>query len=126
MAVYDNLPVYKATYDLLIAIFRLNDNLTKQYKYTLGAEIKKELMELLVAIYQANIGREKETHLRHAKEKIVTAKLYVRLLHDLGQINQKRFVALSDQVEDVAKQLTSWYKSAVSKENREKAIIQNN
>lgn len=35
MATYDNLPVYKKSYDLLLQTFEVVKNFEKQYKYTL-------------------------------------------------------------------------------------------
>jgi len=35
MATYDNLPVYKASYDLLLLIFNVVKEFKKEYKYTL-------------------------------------------------------------------------------------------
>ena len=34
MAKYDELPVFKASYDLLLEIFRFTKEFTKEYKYT--------------------------------------------------------------------------------------------
>jgi hypothetical protein len=42
MALYSELPVYKATYDLLLAIFRFTKDFGKEYKYTVGETEKKE------------------------------------------------------------------------------------
>jgi hypothetical protein len=36
MALYSDLPVYKSTYDLLLAIFRFTKDFGKEYKYTVG------------------------------------------------------------------------------------------
>ena len=35
MATYDNLPVYKASYDLLVEIFQFVKTFNKEYKYTI-------------------------------------------------------------------------------------------
>ncbi|MBT3853044.1 four helix bundle protein [bacterium] len=35
MATYDNLPVYKSSYDLLLLVFKVVKEFTKEYKYTL-------------------------------------------------------------------------------------------
>jgi hypothetical protein len=45
MALYSELPVYKATYDLLLAIFRFTKDFGKEYKYTVGESLKKETIK---------------------------------------------------------------------------------
>jgi hypothetical protein len=42
MALYDELPVFKAAYDLLLDIYRFSAKLTREYKYTLGEKLKNE------------------------------------------------------------------------------------
>jgi hypothetical protein len=54
MSLYSELPVYKASYDLLLAIFQFTKNFTRDYKYTVGESIKKETIELISGIYRAN------------------------------------------------------------------------
>jgi len=49
MALYSDLPVYKATYDLLLAIFRFTKDFGREYKYTVGESLKKETIELLIS-----------------------------------------------------------------------------
>jgi hypothetical protein len=39
MALYSELPEYKATYDLLLAIFRFTKDFGKEYKYTVGESL---------------------------------------------------------------------------------------
>lgn len=60
MALYSDLPVYKSTYDLLLAIFRFTKDFGKEYKYTVGESLKKETIELLTLIYRANVKRDKQ------------------------------------------------------------------
>jgi hypothetical protein len=45
MALYSELPVYKASYDLLLTIFRFMKDFGKEYKYTVGESLKKETIE---------------------------------------------------------------------------------
>ena len=116
MAIYENLPAYKAAYDLLMDVFKMNIHLTREYRYTLGEKLKNELSGLIVTIYKANVNdATKESNLSSARESIVLVKLYMRMLHDLNQINLKRFVALSEKTENLSKQITAWHKSTVSK-----------
>ena len=51
MAQYDELPVYKATYDLLLAIFMFTREFKKEFKYTVGESSKKETIKLNILIW---------------------------------------------------------------------------
>lgn len=113
--IYDNLPVYKATYDLLLMIFRLNRNFQRDYRYTLGENVKNELVALLVCIYQANSTFEKTAHLLKAREHVVVVKLQIRLLMDLKQINLKQYASAAELIESISKQLAAWHKSSEKK-----------
>jgi len=42
MAIYYELPVFKATYDLLLEILRFTKNFTREFKYTVGESLKKK------------------------------------------------------------------------------------
>lgn len=116
MAIYENLPAYKAAYDMLLEVYRMNLNLTREYRHTLGENLKNEFKELIICIYKANSDDvNKEEYLRNARERIVVIKLYMRMLHDLKQITLKRFAALTQKTEELSKQINAWHKSAVKK-----------
>jgi len=111
MAQYNELPVYKASYDLLLAIFEFVKHFTKEFKYTVGESLKKETIELIILIYRANSKTDKNETLQTAREHIEVIRLLIRLMKDLHQINLKRFVAINSQIENVSKQLTGWQRS---------------
>ena len=46
MALYSDLPVYKSTFDLLLAIFRFTKDFGKEYKYTVGESLMKRNDEM--------------------------------------------------------------------------------
>lgn len=111
MAIYENLPVYKAVYDLILMMFRLNRNLSRDYRYTLGENIKNGLVTLIVCIYNANGLTEKKSLISQAREQIVIVKLQIRLLRDLNQINIKQYASACELIESISKQLSAWQKS---------------
>jgi hypothetical protein len=45
MALYSDLPVYKSTYDLLVAIFSFTKDFNKEYKYTVGESGMSSIVE---------------------------------------------------------------------------------
>ena len=112
MVIYNHLPVYKASYDLLVEIFEVTRHFTREYKYTLGESIKKETIEMITNIYRANSSYDKRDKIQAARENIEVIRLYFRLVRDLGQISLKSFVEVNEKIEMVSKQLTGWGNSS--------------
>jgi hypothetical protein len=110
MATFDNLPVYKACYDLLVEIFRFTTGFSREYKYTLGEKLKNETIDLITNIFWANTAQQKFDILQKARENIEIIRLYMRLLKDLDQVGTKKFVDINERKENVSKQLTGWQK----------------
>ncbi|MDD3072655.1 MAG: four helix bundle protein [Candidatus Pacebacteria bacterium] len=102
MSTYNNLPVYRESYALLIEIFFFGKNFSREYRYTLGENIKKEMLEMIKNIYRANRNFSKEESISLARENLETVRLYLRLLQDLKQINLRRFVQFNEKIESVS------------------------
>jgi len=111
MTTYNHLPVYKASYDLIINIFKAVKDFNREYKYTLGENIKKESIELVTDIYRANSSFVKKPYIQKAREKIETIRIFFRLTRDLGQVGLKKFVDINENIESVSKQLSAWERS---------------
>jgi hypothetical protein len=116
MATYFHLPVYKASYDLVLEMFKVIKDFNREYKYTLGENIKKEAVEMITNIYRANSSFSKEEHLEKAREKIETIRIFFRLARDLRQVGLERFVDTNEKIENISKQITSWKRSTKIKE----------
>jgi hypothetical protein len=65
MALYYELPIYKDTYQLVMQVFRLTRNFSREYKYTIGQDIKKDSMEMVRHIFKANSTKDKGPHLQN-------------------------------------------------------------
>lgn len=111
MALYNNLPVYKESYALLVGIFIFTKNFTREYKYTIGESIKNETIAMITNIYRANSTYAKRDKIQSARENLEVIRLFLRLLKDLRQVNLKVFVRLNEKIESVSKQLAAWQKS---------------
>ncbi|GHT14871.1 hypothetical protein FACS189426_21840 [Bacteroidia bacterium] len=114
MALYENLPVYKVAYDLLVQTYRLCMNMERSYRFTLGERIQNEMTELLLHIYRANSNRDKKAYLQSAKENITVVRLLFRVAHDSDQVHLKHFIVVNEHIESISKQLTAWEKSSVA------------
>ncbi len=103
------MPVYKASYDLLLEIFQVTRHFSREYKYTIGQDLKKESTQLIKRIFEANASyKTRKEYLGYARSHIEVIRLYVRLLKDLRQINTKKLVSLNEKIESVSKQLARW------------------
>jgi hypothetical protein len=117
MAQYDQLPVFKACYDLILIIFNTVSSFTKEYKYTIGEKLKNETLEVMILVYRANSVESKTDLLKEGKEKLEVMRIFLRIIRDLKQINLKKFIFINEKIEIIAKQLNAWQKWASQMKN---------
>lgn len=107
----ENLPVFKMVYDLLLRIVNEAHKMGKDFRYTLGEDLKRLLVRIEVCIFHANEKKdanEKLAYISEALEKMLEVKLYVRILHDSKQLSLKKYALLCEQMVAIEKQLTDW------------------
>lgn len=104
------LPVFRVAYDLLLRLFQYCSKMSKDYRYTLGEDIKQKLLRMQVCMYHANAvqRQEKLTYITEALSLLIEVKLCVRILHDSKQLSLKRFALLCEQMADIETQLNKW------------------
>ncbi|MFA7152124.1 MAG: four helix bundle protein, partial [Candidatus Paceibacterota bacterium] len=110
MALYYNLPIYKASYKLMTMLFGYSSGFSREYKYTVGQDMKNEGLSLIKNIYRANKAADKIAALGQAREDLEMIRLLTRLMQDFGQLSLKKFVEINQAIEEVSKQLASWEK----------------
>lgn len=115
MANYTELNVYKATYSLLFELLSASKSFNRDFKYTLGENLKNEMIDAMMYIWRANSVYDKEGHIASAREKIEKCRLYIRLLYDLRQISLDHFTKWNIAIQNISKQLTGWDKSQKDK-----------
>ncbi|WP_287048054.1 four helix bundle protein [Treponema sp.] len=68
MALYYDLPVFKDVYKMTLEIFRITTNFSREYKFTLGQDLKRDCILLVRHIYRANKTKEKTIYLENFDE----------------------------------------------------------
>lgn len=111
MANYTELNVYKATYSLLFELLSASKSFHRDFKYTLGENLKNEMIAAMMFIWRANSVHDKQGHISSAREKIEKCRLYIRLLYDLRQISIEHFTNWNIAIQNISKQLAGWGKS---------------
>lgn len=111
MALYLDLPVYKACYSLLLETTRLMPNLPRDARFTIGQELRKGVMDIMKMIYRANATRNKVPIIARMRETLLEVQLDTRLMCELKYISERLYVKLAEQTADISRQLAGWEKS---------------
>lgn len=112
MATYDQLMVYKTSYDLTVEVMRLSKKLPRELRFTLGERVINSTVEMMISIYRVNIEQaNKFDKLGIAREELETLRLLVRIIKDLQYVSVAYFTTLSEMIESISKQLTAWQRS---------------
>jgi hypothetical protein len=112
VALYYELPVYRDVYQLILKIFQYTHEFAREYKYTLGQDLKRDCLVLMRSIYRANKNRDKRPHLEAFLDQFELVKLEVRLSVDLRLLSLKKQGELAALMESISKQITGWRNAA--------------
>ena len=108
MGLYYELPVFKDVYRLTLLLYTLTQNFTREYKFTLGQEMKRDCLQLVRSIYRANKTRSKEAYLDQFLDDFELLKLEIRLCVDLKLVSLKHQAEMALLMEGIGKQITGW------------------
>lgn len=108
----DKLPVFKNVYDLLLSIYVINKNISREYKFSLVENIKNEILDLLVIIHKVASGKNVNniSLIGDASDYVLRVILQIRVLYDLKQISLKKYSELCKQVDVITRQLDNFKK----------------
>ena len=111
MALYYTLPVYRDTYRLILAVFEATRKFPREYKYTLGQDMKRDGLVLIRSIYRANKNQDKQQFLETFQDDLELLKLQIRLAHDLRIISVKKQVEILEMMDIIGRQVSGWKKA---------------
>jgi hypothetical protein len=113
MARYNELPVFKDMYTLTLLLFEYTQDFSREYKYTIGQDIKRDALQLIRSIYRANKASAKREHLERFMDEFELLQLEIRLCVDLKIISIKKQANLSVLMDSIGKQITGWRNASV-------------
>jgi len=114
MALYNDLPIYKESYKLLLALFTLTRNFNREYKYTIGQSMKQNGMQMVQYIFKANSARDKTEPLLSLSDCIEILKLELRLCVDMRLITPTQQANVWQSIDSISRQLAGWKKAFIS------------
>jgi hypothetical protein len=108
MALYYDLTVFSDTYQIKLRVFELTQHFSREYKFTLGQDMKRDCITLVRSIYRANKTKERIAYLEQFLDEFEVLKLEIRLCKDLHLITIKQQAQLALAMEKIGKQITGW------------------
>ena len=108
MALYYDLPVYRDTYKLVLTVFELTKDFPKEYKYTLGQDMKRDALQLVRSIYRANKSAQKKELLESFLDEFELLKLEIRPCVDMKVVSFKKQAEVTVLIDSIGKQVTGW------------------
>ena len=111
---YFELPVYKKIYDLNLFIYKVVLNLPRLAKYSTWQKILNIFDEVWIWIFKINSTHNsdpnKKKYFLETRENIELLKYNFRILKDMNFISLKNFVKISEDLENISMQVSSWQK----------------
>ncbi|MBO5442521.1 MAG: four helix bundle protein [Alphaproteobacteria bacterium] len=108
MGLYSELPVYRDSYNLLIEIYQLTNKFSRDYKYSLGQDMKRDALNLFRNLYRANRALDKKQDLENFLDDFELLKMEIRLCVDMRLLPLKKMAQISLLTDSIGKQITAW------------------
>ena len=108
MGLYSELPVYRDSYNLLIEIYQLTNKFSRDYKYSLGQDMKRDALNLFRNLYRANRALDKKQDLENFLDDFELLKMEIRLCVDMRLLPLKKMALISLLTDSIGKQITAW------------------
>ena len=88
MALYQDLPVFRDVNRLTLRVHQLTQSFSREFKFTLGQDMKRDCLGLLRSIYRVNRSRDKAPLLDAFLDDFELLKLEVRA-HKRGRLKDR-------------------------------------
>lgn len=120
LPVMQNVQVYKDTFDLLVFVYRTVTGMNREYRFTLGEEMKRTLQQLLTSIYEARKQQPpRSARLEESLHWCYEAKVLYRVMDELGLLKNTRCSVYIRYLASISKQLNAWYKYEQKNEKKD-------
>lgn len=110
MAVYTDLPLYEECYQLFLQFTQLSQKMQRDFRYSIGEDVKRAIMTMIVDVYKANYKKNNNALMwvEDAQMRLVEIKVMLRMLNELRQLPDRHFALLVEREVVIGGQLDKW------------------
>ena len=111
-----DIPIFKKIYELYRNFYSFRNSVPKQDRYTLWQKCENILLDTLENILLASqmSKKEKLPVLEKASLQLNLFRIFVRLAKEVKALDNKRYVLLQENTDEVGRMLGGWIKSTRS------------
>lgn len=108
-----DIPIFKKSYDLYKTFYGYRTDVSKQDRYTIWQRSENTILDVLESILLASQSSkaEKLPFLESASVKLNLLRVLIRLTKDVKAIDNKRYVALETNIDEIGRMLGGWIRS---------------
>lgn len=105
MGLHYNLPIYKATYDLLREVVKTSRNMPRDVKQAVGNVLRDECIGVSLMIYRANVSESKGAHIVELLERVQVIELFLRIALDERFISRGQYARMVELTQSIGRQV---------------------
>jgi hypothetical protein len=111
-----SLPIINKTYELYKYFTDVNDHMMKRWRLNLGMSIESSILTILEQLIIAKNAPKtmKAAYLLRASGSLEVLNFKVRLLLELGVVNETRVFQMQAKVQEIGRMLGGWLKATQS------------
>ena len=110
MGLYYDLPVYKDVFDLILLIYKYTKDFSREYKYTIGQDLKRDSLVLVRDVYRVNKATDKLLYFDQLQDDFELIKFEIRLCSELKLFHISQQAQMIKLTESIGKQINAWKK----------------
>lgn len=117
MALHTDLPIYRTGVQLLSLAFKVQEQMPRGVKRSLGEKISQHCVEMLDLMALANATKrdERAAHINELMKHLRAATVLLRVCHDSRYVSTKLWSTSVALLDSIGKQGGGWLKSASNK-----------
>ena len=110
---YEELPVFRDVYELNLKLCDMTQNVRRDYKYTLGEDMRRDCLKMLRGIYKVNRARDKVLYFDEFLDDFELLRMEVRICGDLKQLSVSQQANIMEMMDRIGKQIRGWRNSSL-------------
>ncbi len=112
-------PIFHKTYELYRLLYRYENQVPKNHRYTVWQKCEQGSLDILTAIIRTGYtqGDVRLNAIRKVSENLDLLKVFIRLARETNSINQKVHLEIQNLVQEIGKMVGGWLKFVPTEKN---------